>query len=228
MLDLHFSLCKCKGGRGKVLLQAKAACEPFRTPVPARGAGGGAATAPSSCEHARDCVLGARGSAYLPSACLASHGLHGIAKSCTQPARLAAASPGFGGELGGSQPATHFLAFLKGCYSFPAPVWSFGKQLSSPQVVLAARRCQRRGSARCTQHLLDLFNRKLTSGKKDWLACLVQGRRAAQPLCGSQKRGVGLVSGHAVLLSDAGQVTVLPCWPACAAGTSVSAGLTAL
>lgn len=129
MLDLHFSLCKCKGGRGKVLLRARAACEPFRTPVPVRGAGGGTATAPSSCEHARDCVLGARGSAYLPSACLASHGLQGMAGSCTQPASLSSASPSFGGELGSSQPAIPFLAFLKGCCSFPAAAWSFGKQL---------------------------------------------------------------------------------------------------
>lgn len=35
--------------------------------------------APSSFQHAWDCVLGARGSAYLPSACLASHGLQGMA-----------------------------------------------------------------------------------------------------------------------------------------------------
>lgn len=86
--------------------------------------------APSSCKHAQDCVLGAQGSAYLPSACLASHGLQSMARSCTQPASLLAASRSFGGELGSSQPATHFLAFPKGCCSFPsAAAWSFGKQL---------------------------------------------------------------------------------------------------
>lgn len=105
-----------------------------------RGAGGGLAGS-SSCEHARDCVLGARGSAYLPLACLASHGLQGMARFCTQPAWLAAASPGFGGELGGSQSATHFSAFLKGCCSFPAAAWSLGKQLSAPRAVLSCAGC---------------------------------------------------------------------------------------
>lgn len=60
---------------------------------------------------------------------LAGHG-----RSCTQAALLAAASPGFGGELCGSQPVTHFLAFPEGCCSFPSAAWSFGKQLSSPEV----------------------------------------------------------------------------------------------
>lgn len=86
----------------------------------------------------------------LPSACLASHGLRGMAGPAhSLPGSL---QPPPASE-GGSRPPTHCLAFPKGCCSFPAARWSFGEQLSCAQAVLAARRCQRRGSARCTQRL---------------------------------------------------------------------------
>lgn len=60
-----------------------------------------------------------------------------------------------------------------------------------------------------------------------WPAWCGTGEQA-QPLHGSQKKAVGLVSGHHVLLSDPGQVTLLPCWPACVVAMSLSADLTAL
>lgn len=63
------------------------------------------------------------------------------------------------------------------------------------------RRLCWRGPAGCTQRLSDLFYRKLTS-PKGW---------ARLPGVGSgSRRGAGLVSGHAALLSDAGQVAQLP------------------
>lgn len=54
------------------------------------------------------------------------------------------------------------------------------------------------------------------------------GQKTRLSPCVGAKRGLGLVSGHYTLLSDAGQVTLLPCWPACAAGTYASADLMGL
>lgn len=73
-----------------------------------------AAMAFSSCEHTRGCRLGARGSAYLPSVCLASCGLQGMAG----PALRLRCSACFGGELDGSWPAAHLCAVLKGLLLF--------------------------------------------------------------------------------------------------------------
>lgn len=69
----------------------------------------------SSCEHARDCVLGVWGSAYLPSACLASCGLqgmvgpvHGLCCLLQPP------PPALEGRLGESWPATHLIGLSQG------------------------------------------------------------------------------------------------------------------
>lgn len=93
---------------------------------------------PSSFQHAQDCVLGARGSAYLPSACLASHGLQGMAGPALSLPRLLQPPPA---SEGSSQPLTPFSTFLKGGCSFPAATWRFGKQLSPPQAVLSCAGC---------------------------------------------------------------------------------------
>lgn len=148
--------------------------------------------------------LCARGSAYLPSACLASHGLQGMAGPAHRLPRLLQPPLALEGSCVAHSQSPTSWHFLRGAALSPVlhGVWEAAFLSRSIGAVLAAQRCQGRGSARCTRHLLDLFNRKLMSWKTTgWAAWCGAGERLSP--CAGIKKGVGLVSGHAVLLSDA-------------------------
>lgn len=88
--------------------------------------------APSSCEHAWDCVLlgivcSERGAqptcpqrAWQATACKAWQVLHTACLPCCS-------LPWLWGEFGQLTASHPFLAFLKGCCSVPAAMQSFGK-----------------------------------------------------------------------------------------------------
>lgn len=145
MLDLHFYFCKCKGGRGKALLRAKAACEPFHTPLP-RGAGGGAggagglrrlfpaASMPGIVRSERRALPTCPPHAWQAAACKAWRVLHADCVACCilplllwRGAGWVAASPPF---MCLSQRV--LLGFAKsGAALSPPAAWSFGKEFSS-------------------------------------------------------------------------------------------------
>lgn len=127
MLDLHFSLCKWKGERGRAPPRAKAAQEPFGTPLPweAGGTRGlrwlfAAVSTPEVAGSERRALPTCPLRAWQAAACKARQVLR---SDCVAPPALE------GSWMVGGQPPT-YLPFSEGCCSSCSAAWSFGKEFS--------------------------------------------------------------------------------------------------
>lgn len=185
-------------------------CEPFCTPLP-WGAGGGAGGAgglrqlfpavsvPGIVRSERGVLPTCPLRAWQAMACKAWEVLRtDCVPRCSLPFLLWRGAWCVGARHPLQLPFLRGAAQLckAGCCSFPPAAWNFGKEFSSLVIRGSGRfvelrwllRCPSRGFAGCVWCSLDLFSRKLVSGKRtDWLACCGAGEQA-QPFCRSQKR----------------------------------------